>query len=122
MANILVMDDEEPIRSMVRQMLERSGHTVRDAADGAEGVALFRASRPDLVITDILMPNMGGLVAIKEIRQLDPGAKILAISGGGKDGKLNFLSTARTFEGLQTLRKPFTRSQLLTAVNELLAG
>ena len=122
MANILVMDDEEPIRSMVRQMLERAGHTVREAADGAEGLALFRASRPDLVITDILMPNKGGLVAIKEIRQLDPGAKILAMSGGGKDGKLNFLSTARTFEGLETLRKPFTRAQLLTAVNGLLTG
>lgn len=122
MANILIMDDEEPIRSIVRQMLERAGHTVREAADGAEGVALFRTSRPDLVITDILMPNKGGLLAIKEIRQLDPGAKILAISGGGKDGRLNFLSTARTFEGLETLRKPFTRAELLAAVNGLLGG
>ena len=67
MALILVIDDEEQVRRMLRQMLERAGHEVLDAADGNEGIKLFRKRRADVVITDIIMPDKEGLQAIIEL-------------------------------------------------------
>lgn len=122
MARILVIDDEEPVRAMIRQMLERAGHVVEEAEDGEAGVHAFRARPPDLVVTDILMPHKGGLLAIKEIRALAPEARVIAISGGGKTGRLSFLSTARTFPGVRTLKKPFRRAELVGLVEEVLQG
>ncbi|GAB6062822.1 response regulator [Deferrisoma palaeochoriense] len=122
MAKILVVDDEEHVRDVVRQMLEQAGHEVREAADGEQALALYRSWPPDAVLTDILMPNKGGLVLIKELRERDPRLPIVATSGGGRTGKLNFLSTARTFKGVVTLKKPFSRRELLDAVNQALAG
>jgi CheY-like chemotaxis protein len=120
LARILIIDDEEPVRVMLRQMLEREGHEVAEGTCGREGLALYRQRPADLVITDILMPETGGLVAISELRAEFPDARIVAISGGGRDGRLNFLATARTFPGVRTLRKPFSRADLLEAVNALL--
>ena len=120
MARILVVDDEEDMRSMLTQMLERVGHTVVTANNGEEAIEAFAAHTPDLMLIDILMPKKGGLVAISEIRKQSPEAPILAMSGGGRDGKLNFLSTAQTFPGVRTVRKPFRRQQLLALVGEML--
>jgi len=120
MARILVVDDEEDMRSMLTQMLERVGHTVVTANNGEEAIEAFAAQPPDLLLIDILMPKKGGLVAISEIRKKNPEAPILAMSGGGRDGKLNFLSTAQTFPGVRTVRKPFRRQQLLALVGEML--
>ena len=122
MAHILVIEDEESVRTMIREMLSRAGHAVEEAADGEAGLEAFRRQPPDLVITDILMPNKGGLVAIKEIRQSRPTARIVAISGGGRTGRMNFLSTARTFPGVLTLQKPFRRSKLLKLIDQALAA
>ena len=102
MARILVVDDEEDMRSMLTQMLEREGHKVVTAADGVEAIETFGAKPPDLMLIDILMPKKGGLVTISEIRKRVPTARIIAMSGGGRDGKLNFLSTAQTFPGVRT--------------------
>ena len=121
MAKILVVDDEAPVRDVMRQMLEHAGHQVKEAADGDEALSLWRLWRPDLTVTDILMPNKGGLVLIKEIREVSPRARIIATSGGGRTGRLNFLSTARTFPGVRTIKKPFTRKDLLGLVADVLA-
>jgi len=120
MARILIIDDEEDVRATVRQMLEVAGHEVDEAAGGEDGIRRFSLHPFDLVITDILMPGKGGLTTIRDLRERFPQARVLAISGGGKDKKLNFLSTARTYPGVQTLEKPFSRAGLMTAVNELL--
>jgi CheY-like chemotaxis protein len=122
MRRILVIDDEAPMRSLVASMLGREGYAVETAEDGAAGVEAFRRQRTDLVVTDILMPNKGGLVAIREILDLDPAVKIIAMSGGGRTGRLNFLSTARTFPGVQTLHKPFRRAELVAAVRGALGS
>ncbi|MBI5441894.1 MAG: response regulator [Deltaproteobacteria bacterium] len=122
MARILIIDDEEPVRSMLRQMLEGAGYEVEEASDGDEGIRLFRSKPADLVVTDLLMPNKGGLVTISELRREHPAVRVIAISGGGRNGKLNFLSTARTFAGVRTLRKPFRRAELLEMVADVLAS
>jgi DNA-binding NtrC family response regulator len=121
MARILIIEDEDQIREMLRQTLTRAGHEVAEARDGEEGLTIFAANPADLVVTDILMPKKGGLVTILELRQQHPELKIIAMSGGGRSGKLNFLSTAKTFPGVRTFRKPFKKTEFLSAVEELLA-
>lgn len=120
MAKVLVIEDEEQVRDMIRQTLERAGHEVFEAGDGEAGIEIFDHQKIDLVVTDILMPKKGGLVTILELRQKSPNLKIIAMSGGGRSGKLNFLSTAKTFPGVVTFRKPFRKTEFLTAVEELL--
>ena len=83
MARILVIEDEELSRYTVRQILDRAGHEVEEAENGAEGLDRLGAGTFDLVITDIFMPVMEGIETIREIKRLYPDQKILAMSGGG---------------------------------------
>jgi CheY-like chemotaxis protein len=121
MARILVIDDEAPIRDIMRQTLERAGHEVADAGDGRQGMVQLRKQPVDLVITDILMPEQEGIETIRMLRKEFPQVKILAISGGGKTGKLNVLPVAQTFGAHRTLAKPFERKDLLDAVSTLVS-
>jgi CheY-like chemotaxis protein len=82
---ILVIDDEEAMRGYLRLLLEKEGYAVREAADGHAGLAACRADPPDLVITDLVMPRMGGLETIRELRRAFPRVCIIAISGFGND-------------------------------------
>ena len=122
MAKILIVDDEAPVREVLRDLLTDAGHQVEEAVDGEEALRRFRATTPELVITDILMPKAGGLNLLRALRELSPSLPVIAISGGGKDGKLNFLSTAATFPGVRTLKKPFHVTDLLHLVNDRLAS
>jgi CheY-like chemotaxis protein len=118
---ILVIDDEDLIRELVKEMLEAEGYVVSTAANGKEGVRVFRKELPDLIITDIFMPEMEGLETIRELQRVSPNVKIIAISGGGEKGMLSFLSHAKRFGALRALEKPFSRLELITTVGELLA-
>jgi DNA-binding response OmpR family regulator len=121
MARILVIDDDEQIRTTLRRVLELEGHEVLVAADGKEGVKLFREQGADLIITDIVMPDKEGLETIMELRRDFRDAKIVAISGGGHiDGEC-YLMMAEQLGAGHTLTKPFEREQLLAAVGEALA-
>ena len=117
---ILVIDDEDLIREVVKEMLEAEGYVVSTAANGREGLRLYRKEPADLIITDIFMPEMEGLETIRELLRSSPKVKIVAISGGGEKGMLSFLSHAKRFGAVQTLEKPFSREELLTIVSELL--
>jgi CheY-like chemotaxis protein len=117
---ILVIDDEDLIRELVKEMLEAEGYVVSTAANGKEGVRLYRKELPDLIITDIFMPEMEGLETIRELQRVSPNVKIIAISGGGEKGMLSFLSYAKRFGALRALEKPFSRQELITTVGELL--
>jgi CheY-like chemotaxis protein len=120
MARILVIDDDRQARNVLKQILSRAGYDVVEAQDGAEGVRLFQATPADLVITDILMPEKEGLETIQELRQSAPQVKIIAISGGGEKGNLNFLRIAEKLGAQQTIQKPFSRQTLLDAVAQVL--
>ncbi len=89
MSSILIIDDDAAIRSAIQRVLESDGHSVSSACDGERGVAAYRTIRPDLVITDIIMPENEGLWAILQIRRDDTAVPILAMSGGG-----NFIKTS----------------------------
>ncbi len=121
MARILIIDDEDELRSMLRRMLEQAGYEVTEAVNGAEGIKLYERDRPDLIITDIIMPEKEGVETIIALRQADPNLPIIAISGGGRLEATDFLTMAKKLGARHTLSKPFRRDQLLEAVCECLA-
>jgi CheY-like chemotaxis protein len=121
MSRILIIDDEDYIRAMVQQMLDRAGYTTAVASDGREALVLQRAQPADAILTDLMMPGQEGLETIMEIRRLYPATKIIAMSGGGHGGVLDFLPIATQLGAARTLAKPFSREQLLAAVREALA-
>ncbi len=122
MARILIIDDEDELRAMLRQMLEQAGHEVAEAVNGAEGIQLYEQDTHDLIITDIIMPEKEGVETIIELRRADPDLPIIAISGGGRLEATDFLTMAKKLGARRTLSKPFRRDQLLEAVGACLAG
>ena len=120
MARILIIDDEDQPRRMLQQVLIRAGYEVVEARDGNQGLQLFRVSQTDLIITDILMPEKEGLETIIDLRREFPAVKIIAISGGGRTGNLNFLEVAKRLGAQRTLQKPFELQEMLAAVRDLL--
>ncbi|MBI3758100.1 MAG: response regulator [Deltaproteobacteria bacterium] len=122
MTHILVIDDETSVRTLMRQVLEEEGYQVDEAGDGEEGLARLQATLADLVITDIFMPHKEGIETIRELRHRFPGVKIVAISGGGRQSRLEPpLSEAQLFGAHHTLAKPFTPQELLAVVNTTLS-
>lgn len=114
MVSILVIDDEETIRVLLRSALEAAGYEVTEAANGRDGLELYRHRPTDLVITDILMPKLNGLDMLLELTREFLHAKVIAISGAG--GEKNVLDVAKLLGARQTFQKPFSMPQLLDAV------
>ena len=81
----LVADDEEGIRNVIREYLEFDGHTVAEAANGAEAVSLCRMQKFDFIVMDIMMPVMDGFAACREIRRGDPSVPVLMLSARGEE-------------------------------------
>jgi DNA-binding response OmpR family regulator len=122
MTKILVIDDDVIVRASIVHILEDGGYDVLIAEDGIRGMAVFRGEQPDLVITDILMPEQEGIQTINEIRSAKPDAKIIAISGSGRFGNADFLEMARRLGAADTIAKPFDPDELLSRVKACLAG
>jgi len=118
MRSILVIEDDANLRLVLEQMLTAAGYNVRTAVDGKQGTTLCRATPPDLVITDIYMPNRDGLEVIMDLRQHCPKTRIIAISG--QITTKNMLPAASTLGAARTLAKPFQPQELLAAVEEVL--
>lgn len=122
MARILIIDDEEMFRQMLRQMLEIAGYEVAEATDGEQGLALFRDKPADLVITDIFMPEKEGIATIHELKKDFPNLKLIAVTGGGyKRRGFEYLQFAESIGADRALHKPFERKEILGTIEELLA-
>ena len=119
MATILVIDDQEPIRTLLRAALEGDGHEVLEASNGLLGLERSRERAADLIILDLLMPEMNGLELVAELNRSLPHVKVIAISGGlkGEGGLL----AAKRLGAHQTFQKPFELSAVLEAVRDELA-
>lgn len=122
MARILIVDDEDALRSLLSRALQKAGYEVATAANGAAAVEQFRAQPADLVITDLVMPEKEGIETILELRQLQPGLKIIAMSGGGYMEAQDYLQMAGKLGAMGTLSKPFTAQRVQQLVAELLQG
>jgi two-component system, chemotaxis family, chemotaxis protein CheY len=122
MAKILVIDDDAMVRDTIVRILARNGHGVVFAGDGRRGLELFESEQPDLVITDIIMPEREGLETIRAIHRLRPEAKIIAISGGGRVGHVDFLTLAAKLGAREIIAKPFDPSELTSSVSRCLGA
>nr|MEE4269512.1 response regulator [Candidatus Krumholzibacteria bacterium] len=121
MAGILVIEDDPQVREFLTELLRREGHLVTEAADGRQGIHAYRNNEIDLIITDLFMPVKEGLETIIDLRKEYPDLKIIAISGGNRDGKGDYLRAAQLCGAQHIFHKPFEKNALLAAVNQLLA-
>lgn len=122
MALILVVDDEPLMRRTLRAGLEAAGHQVEEAEDGNEALKKFTELKPDLVVTDIVMPDREGVETIGAMRRLAPDAPIIAMSGGGSVGGTLFLELAEQLGATRTVAKPIRNADLLRLVDECLGA
>jgi CheY-like chemotaxis protein len=120
MRKILVIDDDDQMRAMMVAMLDRAGFQVLEAADGKQGLRLCEHTAVDLVITDVIMPEMEGLEVIMGLKKKFRDMRIIAISGGARMQPQGYLNLAAKLGADRTFTKPFDRSEFLMAVKELL--
>lgn len=121
MPNILIIDDDEVFLLVLRVALELGGHEVLEAPNGRVGMDLFREKKPDLIITDILMPERDGFETIMELRKSYPDVKIIAISGGRSNITVDLLEYAKILGAQLTIAKPIKPEELLRAVEQMLS-
>jgi CheY-like chemotaxis protein len=117
----LLVDDEDLLREGVREILEMSDYTVIEARDGEEALSQFAVNNVDMVISDVVMPNMDGVDLVSRLRESFPDIPILTISGGSRVVSARFgLDSALMSGANASLTKPFTAKQLIEKVKELL--
>lgn len=129
MTRVMIIDDEEDIRIVLKEVFSRAGFDVVVASDGNEGLNLLREQPADLVITDIIMPGSDGVETAYDIRMEFPKTKIIVMSGGGNLGPVDYepsaisttayLASAEAVGADLTITKPFDRDELIRAAREL---
>ena len=123
MPSVLVVDDQDQVRQLIRETLEQAGYEVEEARDGKEGVERYRMKPVDLVIMDILMPDQNGLEGIMVLRREFPDSRVIAMTGGSEAiGILNVLDFAKMLGARRTLQKPFDLKVLLDMVASEMIG
>ena len=123
MAHILVIDDEADIRFILETFFNKEGHTVNTAGDGKAGMRQVGLKDYDLIITDVVMPEMDGLEVLTAIKQNFTGIRVIVMSGGtDRIDKNLLLSTAKAMRAFSVIDKPLNLKKLKAAVNEVLAG
>ena len=120
MASILVVEDDESLRRLFEQMLVRAGYEVTIAADGAKALKLIETTVFDVMITDLIMPEMEGLSLLRELRNKKSPMKVIAMSGGGRGSATDYLEMAKMLGAAETLPKPFTGQQLIDTIERVL--
>jgi CheY-like chemotaxis protein len=121
MPHILVIEDDLELREPLVKMLTNDGHTVSVAGDGLEALHLLNTIRPDLIVTDVLMPKMDGIETIMELARSGNAVPIIAMSGGRRSVTAEFnLASAELMGVKATLAKPFSRADLRHAIQEAL--
>ena len=114
MTKILLVEDEERVRALLKGVLESNGYEVQEASSGKEALQSYARSPPDLILTDLVMPDMEGIELITRIRKSDSNLKIIAMSGS------NYLDIAEKLGADRILAKPFSNKALLNAVKATL--
>ena len=121
MTQILIIEDDQTMRDVMARALRMHGYDVDVAKDGAEGLAMWDAKRPDAVVTDVLMPNVDGIETILALRSRDPDVRIVAVSGGDSRASFLALDSASDLGATVVLPKPFSPDELASAVRLVLA-
>ena len=122
MAHILVIDDDPVLRRVITLALEAAGHSVLRCENGKKAIDFLAHEHADLLITDIIMPEMDGVETVRAALQLRPDLPILAMSGGGSFDPADYLGMAQAFGATAVLPKPFRPADLVAMVAKLLAA
>ena len=121
MTRVLLVDDDSIVLDTLCQILEGAGYEVQTASGGALGLDYYRNQPSDVVITDVIMPEMDGIEFIQNLRQIDPLAKIIAISGGSGKGYFENLEAIKRLSPVAILPKPFAKATLLSLIEKCLS-
>ncbi len=121
MARILLIEDEQQVRELLREILEQNGHEIIACKNGADGIRQYKESSFDLVIMDVLLPDKDGFETLNELKQHHNQVNVLAISGECAPSTVNVLHIAQRLGARQTLAKPFNLTDFLAVVDQLLA-
>ena len=122
MHHVLIIDDDPLIRNMLSQFFALDGYSTSVAENGKEGFRMYLDHPADLIVTDMLMPEMDGIETIRAVRKENPEAKIIAISGGGRNSPEDYLVLAEHLGAERTFCKPLERAELVAAARELLGN
>ena len=117
---ILIVDDDPMIRKMLVTAFSKKKYDVMEASNGKTALSIFRSEDIDIVITDIIMPDMEGIETIRELRRIKSDAKIIAFSGGGSLSPDGYLKIASSMGAQHVFRKPISIKELSKAVEDLL--
>lgn len=120
MPGVLIVEDDNELREMLKISLLRRNFTVLEAQNGKEAISHFKPSVTDLVVTDLIMPEEDGLKVILKLKELKPSLKIIAISGGGKAGPGSYLNLAKALGADAVYSKPFSINDLIAKIEELI--
>ncbi len=118
MVKVLIVDDEESIRRIIRETLEVEGYEILEAGNGIEAIEIYTQNPSDIVITDIIMPKKEGIETIMELRRINPAVKIIAMSGTGLDSP--YLLMAKHLGANCILDKPFSPNELIETIKIIL--
>lgn len=119
MPGVLIVEDDNELREMLKLSLIRRKYTVIEAVNGKEAISHFKPSITDLVVTDLIMPEEDGLKVIIKLREIKPSLKVIAISGGGKAGPGSYLNLAKVLGADAIFSKPFSTNDLIAKIEEL---
>lgn len=117
MAKILIVEDDDEVRDVLKTLLREEGHEVFEASDGNEAMEQFHLTPADLVILDIVLPDKEGLETIIDLRRTHPTVKIMAMSGGGRTSPQDYLDMAKRLGAVEVIAKPFSIDDFLRSVN-----
>jgi two-component system OmpR family response regulator len=117
---VLVVDDDPALLMVMARAFSRAGYATRTAENGRQALELIKSYRPDLVVTDIVMPEMEGIGAIMAIKQLADPPKVIAMSGDGPGGRCNYLKWAKHLGADEVLSKPFSLEEMLGLASQLI--
>lgn len=122
MAKILLVEDDDLVRDMLTQVLQRASHHVICATNGEEATEVLKNDAPDIMVTDIIMPKKSGITLISEVKNRHPNMEIIAISGGGRLDPTGYLDLSETLGASVSFEKPIENTALLMAIDLLLHG
>ncbi len=121
MTSILVIEDDDRFRGVLQEMLSRAGYEVLVASDGEKGVELYREKHPDLIITDVIMPEKDGAEVIFDLQKEFPGIKIIVMTGGGQGDAHTYLKSITMYSDVKhAFEKPFAMEKMLEAVKDMI--
>ena len=120
MSTILIIDDDEQFNLMMKTALEAKGYEVETASNGRDAKVLYQNKKYDVIVTDIIMPDVDGYEVILDLRRMGMGDRTIAVSAGGRTAADDYRSTAKHFDVAATFNKPFELQPFREKIEEII--